>query len=261
MIAEAINEVERLVHAGELTPKLSEPVTLPWEGTDESYLFRTKIESNGARGLGDVVKPFYPPILKSTTLTGFMDSVEADAGGDLKDKIVHVEDYLTVHLKQLKSDRWGVRHTLLTAVHTPIDAFVFDQFCTDPSKFIIGLQVAFLQTDELLNLIKLVSVLKAGNSVQTNDDGFTQTVTVKQGEIGAADVKMPPRVKLVPIRTFSEANAVQTEFLVRFKQTPDQTPAVALFNVDGTKWKGDTMRAIKSYLEKQEALKGVPIIA
>jgi hypothetical protein len=112
----------------------------------------------------------------------------------------------------------------------------------------------------MLQLIKIASNLKAGNTVHMEDDGFSQTVTLKAGEVSTAEVKIPPRITLIPLRTFPEAPPAESQFLIRFKQTPDQTPGIALFNVDGTKWQGDTMRAIKIYLEKNLP-KGTPILA
>ena len=120
--------------------------------------------------------------------------------------------------------------------------------------------MAFLETEELLWLIRVASNLKAGNTVSVQDDGFSQTVTLKAGEVSTAEVKVKPRIKLIPIRTFAEAAPVQSEFLIRFKQTPDQTPSIALFNVDGTKWQGETMQSIKNYLAKNLP-EGTPILA
>lgn len=273
MIAEGIEKVAALVRAADDTP-VTEAVSLPWHGKEEPYEFRSTPSEFG-RALGDVVKPFHPELLKVTTLTGFLDAVAAGVGnvpsGDGSATgqgipapppmpIVHVEDYLTVTLKAAQSDRWGTRDVFLTAKHPAYNAFVFDEYYSDPAKFIIGLQTSFLTTDELLYLIKLASNLKAGNSVQTEDDGFSQTLTLKAGEVQTAEVKIQPKIKLIPLRTFPEVNPVETEFLIRFKQTPQQTPAIALFNTEGDKWKGETMRSIKKYLVENLPA-GVPVLA
>jgi hypothetical protein len=257
--SKTILEIERLVKAQDDVSLTANSIQLV-NGTKLDY--RINSGPNG-RTLGDIIKPPANDQLKVSTLTGFIDafnagiipeSVKADQ------LIVHVEDYLTVSLRAAACDLYGDRETLLVAKHTPIDAFKFDAFYSDPAKFIIGLQVAFLQTEELLWLIKVASNLKAGNTVAVEDDGFSQTVTLKAGEVSTAEVKVKPRIKLVPIRTFTEAPEVESEFLIRFQQTPQQTPSIALFNVDGTKWQGDTMRAIKTYLEKNLP-KGTPILA
>lgn len=273
MIAEAIREVTSLARSAD-ERELTEVLTLPWKGRDLAYEFRSKPTEYG-RELGDVVRPFHPAELKVTTLTGFLDAIAAGIGcvsaavagltaeGHAPGPpmpIVHVEDYLTVTLKAAESDRWGTRDLFLTAKHPEHNAFAFDEYYTDPSKFIIGLQTSFLATEELLYLIRLASNLKAGNSVQTEDDGFSQTITLKAGEVQTAEVKVKPKVRLIPIRTFPEVNPVESEFLIRFKQTPQQTPAIALFNTEGEKWKGDTMRSIKKYLA-ENLPSALPVLA
>jgi hypothetical protein len=243
--SKTILEIERLVKAQQDAP-LSSAQTL---SNGESRVYAVDSDSNG-RTLGKEITPPRPNELRVTTITGFLDAI---AGGVLgaENLILHVEDYLTVSAKAAKTDFYGVRDTLLTAKHTPAGEFTFDHFYSDPARFIIGLQVSFLQTEELLRLIRIASNLKAGNTVQVADDGFSQTVTLKAGEVSTAEVKIEPRIKLIPIRTFPEINPVESEFLIRFQQTPNQTPSIALFNLEGTKWQGDTMRAIKKYLDKE----------
>lgn len=259
MIKEAIQEIVQLTRQGSEKP-LYEATIETYDGEETEYLRSVKATANG-RELGEQLKPFRPAALTVSTLTGFIDAIDAGVAGDLaaKHRVIHVEDYLNVSVRAAVCDVFGIRDTLIKAIHTPIDAFNFDTFYGDPAKFIIGLQVAFLATDNLLNLIKLASNLKAGSSVTIADDGFSQTVHLKAGEVSNQDVNIPPRIKLIPIRTFSEAAPVESEFLIRFQQTPQQTPSIALFNVDGTKWQGESMRAIKSYLEKH--VNGVPILA
>jgi hypothetical protein len=255
---EAINtipDIERLVKAQNAAPLIESDVALV---NGQHFDYRIKSDNFG-RTLGELLTPPRPAKLNVSTLTGFLDAIAAETIG-YGPTVIHVEDYLTVSVKSTACDVYGVRDTLLTAKHTPIDAFRFDEYYNDPARFIIGLQVAFLQTDELLKLIRIASNLKAGNTVQVEDDGFSQTVTLKAGEVSTAEVKVPPRIKLIPIRTFPEAAPAETEFLIRFKQTPDQTPAIALFNVDGTKWQSDTMLSIKAYLAKNLP-EGTPILA
>lgn len=259
MIKEAIDRVAELTRGEDKS--LTTAIQLVYQGTVIPYTYKTTVNPSGVRTLGDMLKPPRPDKIAVSTLTGFLDAVKAGVAGDITKRMVHVEDHLTVSLVSTTSDEFGVRDTFITAKHKPLDAFHFDQHYADPSKFIIGLQVAFLTTDPLLELIRMVSYLRAGNSIQTNDDGYSQTVTLKRGEIESADVKVPPRVKLIPIRSFSEIAHVQSEFLLRFNQGPAGNPQPALWNVDGTKWIDETMLAIKHYLEKQAPLKGVPIIA
>jgi hypothetical protein len=242
--AKIVSEIERLVHAQEDAP--TSAAIAFHDG--EQFSYRLKASAFG-RELGDLIEPPRRQKLEVSTLTGFLDAMCA-IGYDPAAYLVHVEDHLKVAVKSTVTDIYGKRETLLKAEYTPQTAFVFDQYYTDPQRFIIALQVAFLETEELLHLIKVASAMRAGNSVDTQDDGFSQTVTVKAGEVKALTVPIKPRIKLIPLRTFEEAAPVQAEFLVRFKQTPDQAPSIALFDVDGGRWKGESMRSIKSYLGK-----------
>ena len=260
-------EIERLVKAQDEV-QLVQPYELQ---CGKAFDYRIKCDQYG-RTLGDMLTPPRPAKLQVSTLTSFIDAINAGVIGGAcgpsengkqyfpNDRIIHVEDYLNVSVKSPSTDIYGVRDTLLTATHKPIEAFTFDTYYSDPPKFIIALQVEFLETEELLWLIRVASNLKAGNTVSIQDDGFSQTVTLKTGEVSTAEVKVKPRIKLIPIRTFAEAAPVQSEFLIRFKQTPDQTPSIALFNVDGTKWQGETMQSIKNYLAKNLP-EGTPILA
>jgi hypothetical protein len=277
MIKEAIQEIAQLAERASSFDMLIESDSI-YNGKSVSYVYKVDPTLHGRR-IGEVISPFRPATLQVNTLTGFLDAIQAGiATPPLSDEpatpktfsgssaqtvpdgfLVHVENYLTVTLKSTICDQYGVRDVLLQAKHIPIDAFRFDDYYADPAKFIIALQVSFLPTEELLNLIKIASNLKAGKSIHVQDDGFSQAITVKVGEVSSAEIKIPPRIKLIPIRTFSEAAPVQSEFLIRFRQTAEETPSIALFNVDGNKWQGETMRSIKKYLG--EHLKNVPILA
>lgn len=249
-----ILEIERLVKAQDGAALLY-AVSFDEDGAEFFY----KIDSGpNGRTIGELRQPPRPARLSLTTLTGFLDAVAILKPG--AGHLVHVEDYLTVSLRPASADRYGVRDTLVEAKHIPIDAFDFDTFYDDPAEFIIALQVAFLQTEELLYLIRVASNLKAGNSVNTQDDGFSQTVILRTGEVSTAEVQIKPRIKLIPIRTFSEASPVESEFLIRFQQSHTQAPSIALYTVDGNKWKGETMLSIKKHLEKHLP-KDLPVVA
>ena len=129
---------------------------------------------------------------------------------------------------------------------------------TDPEKFIIALQAGFYTTEELLYVKRVASGLNViVGEIGTQDDGFSQKVTTKQGEIKTRENDIKPTVKLIPRRTFDEAAPVESEFLLRLKAAP---LGIALFSVDGTKWQGQCMQSIKIWL--QQALgSAVPVLA
>jgi hypothetical protein len=251
--AEFVTAIRDLTHQGETQP-LTEQIAL----NGKTYLYRNNPTEYG-RTLGDIIGPPKTQALPVTTLTGFVDAIKAE-GFAPEAFIVHVEDFLTVALKMRSADQYGFRTTYVKATHTPTGVFKFDDYYSDIPKFLIHLQSTFLTTDALLYVIKLASNLKAANSVQTQDDGFSQSIVVKTGEVSTAEVKVQPRVKLIPMRTFPEAAAVESEFLIRFTQTPGQAPAVGLFDVSGKVWQGQSMIAIKTWLAGEIDAK-FPIIA
>jgi hypothetical protein len=248
MLKEAIQEIVQLTRQKEDLPRV-QSLELLYDGDMATYEVEIEPTAHGRR-LGKILQPFRPAKLEVSTLTGLIDAIRVGTAGSMVERVIHVEDYLTVAVKSKECDQYGVRDTVVIAKHEPINAFVFDNYYSDPARFIIALQVAFLPTDNLLYLIKIASNLKAGKSLHVQDDGFSQSITVKTGEVTTADVKIQPRIKLIPLRTFAEAAPVEGEFLIRFKQTAEETPAIALFNVDGVKWKGETMLSIKKYLSE-----------
>lgn len=261
MIKEALDALVALGQRSQNLPLL-ETVAGTYEGVEQTYIHKVDVGANG-RTLGNALTPFRPAKLEVTTLTGFVDAINASVAGPVdklkESRVIHVESYLTVSVASLTCDKFGVRDKLLTATYTPTGAFTFDSFYSDPQKFIIALQVGFYMTDELLYLIRVASNLTTKSEVNTKDDGFSQTVTIKQGEVKTAEATIKPRIKLIPRRTFDEAAPVESEFLVRLNESSAGTPTIALFSVDGTKWKADCMVAIKDYLTKH--VKHVPILA
>lgn len=256
MIQQAIQEVQALALRTVDKPTTE---TIAYPG-GKSFTHRVEPTEHG-RKLGAVIEPFRPAKLEVSTLTGFVDAIKAGVAGNTEPtgRVIHVEDYLTVALKNSTCDDFGKRDTLLTAKHQPIDAFKFEAWY-EPSRFIIALQVAFhLNDGDGTYLLRLASNLTAGSEVNMADDGINQTVKLKAGEVKTAEHNLKPRVKLLPKTTFDEVAPVEREFLIRLKQSPEQIPTIALFAVDGTKWQGENMIAIKSWLSKQ--LTGWQILA
>lgn len=253
MIAEGLEKFAEIVRQANNREQLTHLIDATYDGADASYEYAIDATANGP-ALGKVIQPFRPAKLLVSTLTGFIDAVNAGIAGPadkVKDnRIIHVEDYLTVSLKTALCDSYGQRDTLLTAKYTPPGIFVFDQY-QQSETFLIGLETSFLRIDgDDRNYVKLlVSTLKAGDTVHAQDAGVNQVVTLKIGQIETAEHAVKARVKLTPIRTFDESAPVESEFLIRFKAAPGGgLPLVALFNLNGTRWQCQCMASIKRYL-------------
>lgn len=109
---------------------------------------------------------------------------------------------------------------------------------------IIQLQTCFVESLNQKNLIALLSKLTKENSVEMNDDGISQRVTIKEGI--SSSVVIPPLVKLTPFRTFFEVEQPEQMFLFRINKNGE----VALFDAGGGVWKNDCQSKIKEYLSK-----------
>jgi hypothetical protein len=128
-------------------------------------------------------------------------------------------------------------------------------------EFLIKLNSMFIETTELFNLIKYVSKLVVNNSISTEDDGISQTCTLKKGVSSAlVEAKTAPaKIILSPMRTFAEIAQPKSLFLFRMKTDSQGTPSCALFEADGGAWKLEAMQSIKYWLI--ENIKDVPVIA
>lgn len=261
----AIMAISELTRQGDNREHLTENVASTFDGAEVAYDYIIEPTQFGPK-LGAVVKPLRAPKLEVSTLTGFLDAIAAGVAGEPNTlssrRIVHVVDYLTVALKTTVPDNFGVRDTLLEAKFVPAGTFKFDEFQT-AEKFLIDLRTQFLfvEGDDSLLVQAIASNLKAGRTVHSQDDGVNQTVTLQLGQVETIEKNIPKTVKLTPIRTFAEAPPVQADFMLRLKPQGDtQLPLIALYNLGGSKWQGEAMLAIKSFLSGKVP-DSVPIIA
>ena len=129
----------------------------------------------------------------------------------------------------------------------------------DPEPFIIGLQCHFVEDPALRGLVQFVSSLTAENVAIAEDDGISQTATVRQGIALKATKKVDPKVRLRPYRTFREVDQPPSQFLLRLRNRENAPPSCALFEADGGFWKIEAVENIAEYL-KDALPKGVMVI-
>jgi hypothetical protein len=201
--------------------------------------------------LGDLIVPPIAPALLVKSLSGFRDAYIAGLDGfDPKTTAVQVINHEDVALVSIDADENGLRHHYLRAQNAEENPFPFDSYQV-PEAFLLSLQCGFLPTENIVQLQLFASSLSNESSMSTQDDGFTQTVTAKQGSVSRVEVPLPKRIKLMPYRTFREIDPVESEFIVRLKGTPGQLPQVALISVDGGRWKHDTMLMLRNWLVRE----------
>ena len=256
MVKEALEYLVGLARNGESHTLENIQLPSPVDGDSHDYAFRVSRTEYGSE-IGTPVEPFRPEPLEVTTLTGFIAALDA-LGPAADDYLVHIKEPTTVVVKSVHADAYGKRNVLLRANYAAECAFTFDSYYDNLANFVIALQSNFVPTDELAYLIRLASSMKAGNTVQSTDDGLSQLITVKTGEVSTAEVKVNPRINLRPVRTFTEIEPEVGEFLIRFRQSGNGMPCIALFNIDGQRWRNNTMHAIKQYFNDIVTL---PVIA
>jgi hypothetical protein len=248
MIKEALEYLAALARSSEKAP-LTEKIELPFGGGDEDYDFRVVADEYG-RELGEIIYPPHPEGFIVHTLSSFIEAIKTGVAGAEGDAscLVHIPNMRTVNVCSIATDKFGRRYTYLQAIYDTGTTFRFDEYYDNLSMFVIALQASFVPDDALEYLMKLASSIKAGSSVQSDDDGFSQVLTLKTGEITTASVKLKPRIFLQPIRTFTEIEPVSSEFLIRFKQNGANPPSIGLFDVDGMRYQLNTVLAIREFL-------------
>lgn len=115
---------------------------------------------------------------------------------------------------------------------------------TDYESMMIALKSKFVDSPELSELVQLLGTITEENHTQIADDGFTQTVTVRQGIAIKGNKAINPIVKLRPYRTFLEVEQPASRFLVRLSEGTQ----VAIYEADGGAWKLEARRNIYNYL-------------
>lgn len=110
---------------------------------------------------------------------------------------------------------------------------------------IIQLKTCFKETKNRDLLIQKISKLSNAQTIEQNDDGISQSVTMKKGVSTDESITLEPLVKLVPQRSFYEIEQPEQMFLLRVNDEAQ----VALFDADGGAWKYNTQQKISDYLK------------
>lgn len=110
----------------------------------------------------------------------------------------------------------------------------------------IALQSQFSPNEGTAYLLDFLSRVTDENSVQSDDNGVTQTVQVKKGISLAGREKIKPIVSLRPYRTFLEVEQPESAFLIRIKEGGQ----IGIIEADGGMWEFTARRSVKEFLEK-----------
>ena len=116
----------------------------------------------------------------------------------------------------------------------------------DYETMMITLKSKFVETPELLALVKLLGSITEESSATASDDGFTQNVVVRKGIAMKENKPVKPIVKLKPYRTFNEVDQPESDFLVRLSEGG----YVSLYMADGGAWMLEARKNVAKYLKE-----------
>ena len=196
----------------------------------------------------NVIREPKTPTLTFKTLDGLIYALLAEHEIFAAPLLVSVtdEDTVTVHSAISSIDR--MREIPYTVNAELIDIPFNRQL--DYETMMITLKSKFVETPELLELVKLLGTITEENSAQLSDDGFTQTVVVRKGIALKDNKAVNPIVKLKPYRTFNEVEQPESQFLLRLSEGGN----VALYEADGGAWKLQARRNVADYLKSALAV-------
>jgi len=233
----------------EALQKLREIITAGDAGT----MFEVHGRQYSSKALRLVPKEIRPAPLLLHTLSGLMQYAAAGPGAEVgsAQRAFVVVGPETVKLIGPANGDDGERDIYAVAtLDEKLLQFRFGQYM-DPETFLIALQTLFVDSEDRRLVLQLAGGVKAERVLELADDGVSQTVSVRKGISGTAQVVVPNPVTLKPYRTFREIDQPESPFLLRARKPKDEesVPEFALFEADGGAWRLTAVEAIKAYLD------------
>lgn len=190
----------------------------------------------------------YAPILELQTLKSLVDYLKSDndfiSGRKL---VVVVDSFYRVSVYDQVDFENGKRPQLVS-VKATVPVIPFSNW-RDQEEFNIMLQSMFINDADRNLVLDFASHLKIEKGAEAQDNGVTQTVTVRDGVASLTQAKTPNPVTLRPYRTFNEVEQPASQFVFRVNKSAN----LALFEADGGKWKLDAVKNISDYLKTELA--------
>lgn len=191
-------------------------------------------------------KPFYTPAhIGVNTLSSMVNLLKAEIDKTYKPLFVRIKGPTDIDVFSAFHDDREYQRDVLYSASAELPEVYFSQF-VEHENFMIALRSKFIETEDVLYLLDLLSKISDKESVSSEDNGLSQTVQAKKGIALVKNVAVKPKVVLQPFRTFIEVEQPASEFLVRLREGGH----IALFEADGGAWKLEAKRNIKKYLDE-----------
>ncbi len=184
-----------------------------------------------------------------------MHDVHSEALGVDQNFLAVVEGPEQVRLLSPLNTTTRQRETIVD-VHRQRTSYPFGRRLSIES-FIIAMQSQFIQDETTAAILKMFGRIKAGTEQMTEDDGVTQSVTVRKGIAKEGWEQVPNPVTLRPYRTFPEVKQPESQFVLR-AYTSDGLEA-ALYEADGGAWQEEATKNIQAYLLEQMSHRDVQL--
>lgn len=211
---------------------------------------RTFYDGNKA-SLRELFPTKYAETLKVNSLTGLvqylLSKFDQEAIDDPDELLIHVESPTVVKVYSRLNELDRKRESLIEATAI-LNKFNYGHFM-NTEQFIINMQALFDRTEDAEAILRFSSAIRIEDSTSVNDNGVSQTATVKIDASTVGKGEVPSPATLCPYRTFLEVPQPESQFIFRI----NEQGACALFEADGGLWKYHAMESIKSFLE--DALK------
>lgn len=190
-----------------------------------------------------LVSPPHSSTLEFSTLQGLCDIVQREISNYTDGLIIKADERsVNVYTDMCFEDK---KRDLPYRAEAVTPSVCFDHYMSY-EDMMITLKSKFVPTAERDELIRTLGTIIEENHTALSDDGFTQTVNIKQGIAIVGSKAINPIVRLKPYRTFVEVEQPESEFLVRLHSGGE----VALFEADGGAWKLQARENIAVYLRE-----------
>jgi hypothetical protein len=201
------------------------------------------------------------PVMETHTLTSIIDYLKLNPDNlDLKKMYIHILNHAEVFLTSIITGDYREKEVYIHAKCLVPD-ILLNRFL-DIETFLIMLNSNFLPTNDLRNIIEIVSKVVDNKVINFEDDGISQKVNIKSGIELVREEKLPVLNTLKPYRTFVEVDQPYGDFLLRARKGSEELQ-YALYEADGGVWRNKAILIIKDYLERslEELEISIPILA
>lgn len=191
--------------------------------------------------------------LMTNTLQSVVEFVNSHEWDDL---VIHIRDEKSIFVySDIKFEEECRRDHFLTAVADVCD-LTLDRFM-DLEDFNLMMQSCFVESESRAEILACIGSVEDVNSRTLNDDGISQSITVKTGVTTKSKALVPNPVTLMPYKTFSEIEQPNIQYIFRM----GDGPRALLRTVGNPTWRVETIKKIKAYLIENINNENIVILA